>query len=38
MKKKEILRFLFKAYLIYSITADIIVLTGIFYLILNLGG
>lgn len=38
MKKQEIIRLLFRAYIIYSITADIVVLGGIFYLILKLGG
>ena len=38
MKKKDIIRILFRAYIIYSITADIVVLGGIFYLILKLGG
>ena len=38
MKKTKILKLLFRAYLVYSITADIVVLCGIFYLILKIGG
>ena len=38
MKKTKILRLLFRLYIFYSITADIVVLGGIFYLILKLGG
>ena len=38
MKKKDIIKLLFRAYLVYSITADIVVLGGIFYLILKIGG
>ena len=38
MKRQKITKFLFRAYLVYSITADIVVLGGIFYLILKIGG
>jgi hypothetical protein len=38
MKKKDIIKLLFRAYLVYSVTADIVVLGGIFYLILKIGG
>jgi len=38
MKKQQIIKLLFRAYLVYSITADIVVLGGIFYLILKIGG
>lgn len=38
MKKTKIIRLLFRAYLVYSVTADIVVLGGIFYLILKIGG
>jgi len=38
MKKTKILRLLFRVYVLYSITADIVVLGGILYLILKIGG
>ena len=38
MKKKDILKMLFRVYVLYSITADIVVLGGILYLILKIGG
>jgi len=38
MKKKDIIKLLFRVYLVYSVTADIVVLGGIFYLILKIGG
>jgi len=38
MKRKQIIRWALRAYLIYSITADIVLLGGIIYLIFKLGG
>ena len=38
MKKKEITKWLFRAYLVYSVIADMVVLGGIVYLLLKLGG
>ena len=38
MKKKEITKWLFRAYLVYSVIADMVVLGGIIYLLLKLGG
>lgn len=38
MKKEKIFKMLFRVYLVYSITADLVVLGGIFYLILKIGG
>lgn len=38
MKKQKIIKMLFRVYILYSITADIVVLVGIFYLILKIGG
>ncbi len=36
MKKKILMKWLFRAYIVYSVIADIIVLTGIVYLILSI--
>ncbi len=38
MKRKQIIRWALRAYLIYSVTADIVLLGGIIYLIFKLGG
>ncbi len=38
MKKREITKWLFRAYLVYSVIADMVVLGGIVYLLLKLGG
>ena len=38
MKRQKIIKMLFRVYVLYSITADIVVLGGILYLILKIGG
>lgn len=38
MKKREIAKWLFRAYIVYSVIADLVVLGGIVYLLLKLGG
>ena len=37
MKKREIAKWLFRAYIVYSVIADLVVLGGIVYLLLKLG-
>ena len=38
MKKREITKWLFRAYLVFSVIADMVVLGGIVYLLLKLVG
>ena len=38
MKKREITKWLLRAYLVYSVIADMVVLGGLVYLLLKLGG